>query len=233
MTERSSKELAYTELRLQNHFRRNSSNFQYKVDLPLPQSYVLRPLSHWMHKGLLFYRWTGTSRHSKIFQRLIDLVTTSGLLKLLDSTYNGKHIYSSRRRCYDDKNHSYHGPCHSCFPHLSSVQHLLWARLCTRCFAAVIANPPGAPWGKCQHLHSTREEAEASGNIWIQVSWTWIQVPAIGSKAEGDLKLCPTSPSAPFSRQPDVRNPIYWASVLFWAYASHFKYIFKSLKNSA
>lgn len=128
-----------------------------------------------MHKGPLFYRLTGISRFSQVLQVFTDLVTTSGPLKLFDSTYDVKAYLLKLPPLPSDKNHSYHGSCHSCFHHLSSTQHLLWVRLCTRCFTNVISNPPRAPRGKCWHLHLQGRK--------LRLKDTWSQM------AEADLKL--------------------------------------------
>lgn len=107
-----------------------------------------------MHKGPPFNRRTGTSRYSKIFQGLTGLVTTSGLLKLLDSTYSVKaYLFKPPTTAMKIRTTGVTvpvPPASLTFP-LSSTG---FGRGLAPSVLRVISNPPRAPWGEWLHLPS-------------------------------------------------------------------------------
>ena len=117
-----------------------------------------------MHKGPPFYRQTGTSRYSKVFQGLTDLLPTSGLLKVLDCTYHGKAQLLKLPPPLWRQEPQLSWPLSLLLPSPFIYPAPALGAALPQVFYECAINPPRALWGKCRHLHSTGEEAEASGN---------------------------------------------------------------------
>lgn len=157
-----------------------------------------------MHKGPPFNRWTGTSRYSKVFQGLTDLVTTSGLLKWLDSTYNVKvYLFKPsqllwRQEPQVSRSLSLLPPS----PFISPAPALGEARHHVFCVWHLILLEPREGSAASPFYRGRKSRLKETWIKWWRQIWNWV---------------CPTPPSVPFSLRPDVRTPIYWASVLFQA----------------